>query len=540
MENVILNGNDITHLITSFEIYEEMDSEHIIGNAVSTQIKLKIKNKDNQLADQLDYPFVVENNEYLVYEKPGKWTGTMSLTIYDKMILTNIAYKTSLEYPVSISQQLAEMAELTGLTIDKTTLSDEVLNKTVNWYDNSMLIRNYLGFIAQCDGKNVYIENNTVVFKPIASKSHTVSFSSGYELNELIVFSKVCFDDGVVSLSKGDDTGKTLYVSKENAYIQQSDIDRIYEMYKGLSFYSFKKFNCKGIESLHLTDLLTYHDITVLPFSIKRKVNGGNAKDSIEMSGDMTISNADTVIIKDNPNLKIRRLKTIVDQNEAKLEIVAEKTDNNADAIGKLVVSTDEISTEVKKKVGEDEIISKINQTAEAIKILAKYIQLEGIVTANENFKILEDGSIEAKNGKFTGKIEGSSFYTIKTSEYTYTQSDIDIMQNIVDSQIPPTEEQLAKYDLDKNGIINSKDYSIVSGIIHGNYGETNGKAFIEDVISVNMENSGEIKTYRRINGTEVSRLAINSGSIVTYGGGITIDGEQVITNISGTLARFG
>lgn len=50
-------------------------------------------------------------------------------------------------------------------------------------------------------------------------------------------------------------------------------------------------------------------------------------------------------------------------------------------------------------------IVSKINQTAEDIVIEAKHIKLEGLVTANENFKILEDGSIETNNGKFNGEI---------------------------------------------------------------------------------------------------------------------------------------
>ena len=39
------------------------------------------------------------------------------------------------------------------------------------------------------------------------------------------------------------------------------------------------------------------------------------------------------------------------------------------------------------------------------IKFTAKNITLEGLVTANENFKILEDGSMRAKNGYFTGQI---------------------------------------------------------------------------------------------------------------------------------------
>lgn len=65
--------------------------------------------------------------------------------------------------------------------------------------------------------------------------------------------------------------------------------------------------------------------------------------------------------------------------------------------------TTDEITTLVGKKVGENEIISKINQSAEAISIKADKINLNGAVTANENFKIKSDGSMEAKNGTFTG-----------------------------------------------------------------------------------------------------------------------------------------
>lgn len=40
------------------------------------------------------------------------------------------------------------------------------------------------------------------------------------------------------------------------------------------------------------------------------------------------------------------------------------------------------------------------------VHISADNIKLEGLVTANENFKILEDGSIEAKNAKINGKVE--------------------------------------------------------------------------------------------------------------------------------------
>ncbi len=80
-------------------------------------------------------------------------------------------------------------------------------------------------------------------------------------------------------------------------------------------------------------------------------------------------------------------------------------------------IATDSISIEVKKRVGAEEIISKINQSPEEISIEADKINLHGIVTANENFKILQDGSVEAKNGKFVGTITGSVIQTAATGD---------------------------------------------------------------------------------------------------------------------------
>ncbi len=57
------------------------------------------------------------------------------------------------------------------------------------------------------------------------------------------------------------------------------------------------------------------------------------------------------------------------------------------------------------EKVGVNEIITKLNISPEEIQIEGNRINLKGTVTANDNFKILNDGSMEAKNGKFTGGI---------------------------------------------------------------------------------------------------------------------------------------
>lgn len=87
---------------------------------------------------------------------------------------------------------------------------------------------------------------------------------------------------------------------------------------------------------------------------------------------------------------------------------------------------------QIELKVSKDSIVSTINQSAEAVKINANKIELtgnglinilntgtttinaprinlNGVVTANENFKILADGSMVAQNGLFNGNVDISS-----------------------------------------------------------------------------------------------------------------------------------
>ena len=83
--------------------------------------------------------------------------------------------------------------------------------------------------------------------------------------------------------------------------------------------------------------------------------------------------------------------------------------ENVAGDVSQLKLTVDGVSSTVMSKVGEDEIISKINQSAEEVSISASKLTLEGIVTANNNFKILADGSMEALNGSFSGEINAES-----------------------------------------------------------------------------------------------------------------------------------
>lgn len=67
------------------------------------------------------------------------------------------------------------------------------------------------------------------------------------------------------------------------------------------------------------------------------------------------------------------------------------------------------INTEVSSKVGDSEIISKINQSAEEITINADKISLEGTVTVNNGFKIDQNGYMTANGATVNGTVTSNA-----------------------------------------------------------------------------------------------------------------------------------
>lgn len=547
-----LNGENISSYVRSVKSSIKFNKNRFIGNAPSEEFKIELNNTASYFDGiKLKGVFTLYKGDTLfktlkVYEQPEKLFKDLSLTLYDSMVETNIRYDTDVvTYPKKIRAQLDEMSALSGVRFDYSLLPSEVLETEVNFYDNTQLIRTYLRWIAELGCCNVFSQSNGAIkFIPfnaetqleITEDKHIYEF----ETEEVYVCSGIFME--YLNLSEGTEDNHVYNLIKDNPYITTYEhIKNIFDKIQGLTFTSIKNLKMRHVDALFLGNKANYKEhFSFIPFEIEIVYHAGDlSHDTCTISGQYSTEAEEEYI--NTPSLKdrVKRVELNVDQNEAILEIVAEQSGNNADEIGKLIVSTNEISTEVSKKVGEDEIISKINQSAEEIKIQAEKITLEGIITTNGNIKILEDGSIEVKNGTFNGSIEGSSFHTTKTSEYVYTEEDLEIMASLYDLETY-TEEQLLRYDIDQNGFIDTQDTFYIACLLDGYYGETSGRAVIEDIISLNMEGSGALIIERRINNTLITKTEFNSGSVKKVGGSIYIDGEPVLTDVSGTVARFG
>ncbi len=116
------------------------------------------------------------------------------------------------------------------------------------------------------------------------------------------------------------------------------------------------------------------------------------------------------------------KYRTLFEQSEKLVKIAAQNFDQNGNVLAESGIMVKAEGTGIYAQgpdgklaligVGVEESYTDEEgqeQTRTVIKLTADNIKLEGLVTANQNFKIKADGSIEAVNGKFTGEINASS-----------------------------------------------------------------------------------------------------------------------------------
>lgn len=352
---------EITDLVVSFNSSNSMQEDRLLGNTPSMMLDLDLNNTDGVLSDCAGNTFLIDlkeadstgipTQEFIVQEAPEKYTKKLSLTLYDVMIKFNKPYKSELTYEKdkypTISQQLDEMSRLAGVSIDKTGLSNTVLNKKAQWIDTTIIMRDYIGWIAELSGTNALInESNTLVFRNLFATDHDIEFTSDFEKTDLITISRVAYDDGVNLIASGNDTGKTIYIDENNSYCDsQTYTDAILAKYNGQSFYGMSSLKTFGKDTIKLGDTATYDGNKCIVLSIKRKYVG--TQSVVELDGEVALKNVDSVVTKVSDKVRIKRLQVKVDQDANKLEIVAKNLEDAKGDVGNLQIETNKIKTQV-------------------------------------------------------------------------------------------------------------------------------------------------------------------------------------------------
>ena len=122
------------------------------------------------------------------------------------------------------------------------------------------------------------------------------------------------------------------------------------------------------------------------------------------------------LVAKDVNNLtgRVRSAEININAASASINAVATNVDTLAGRVSTAELNIDAANQQIALKVSNSDynaatIVAKINGAGSSVTINASHINLEGVVTANEYFKILANGKMVAVEGEFTGKITANT-----------------------------------------------------------------------------------------------------------------------------------
>lgn len=156
---------------------------------------------------------------------------------------------------------------------------------------------------------------------------------------------------------------------------------------------------------------------------------------------------------------------------DKKLENYSTTTEMNA----QIQITANEINQTVSQKVGEDEIVSSINN---AVKNGQGVIELKSnsVVIESDNFTLNADGEINSTSGKIGGWTIQNSELTngkvfVRSDGYTtmYTVADIVILRGYLAGLEPfnqLSEKMLKHYDLNSDGVVNILDLTLLRQLL--------------------------------------------------------------------------
>lgn len=383
-------------------------------------------------------------------DRPAKTkTNIISIDGYDGMSKFELSTENMpITFPITLYGLLDTVCGFVGIEHKIKNFENQgiTLTEATDIFQNTTA-REVLGFIAESAGVNAKIDYDGKLMFAWWSDTDLVLDESDYSSFVPLEYTVKPIDrlqirnsDTDIGVLVGDGTNG--YVIQENPFLNfSSDAEgqaAAAPIYKQISFfpeYTPGSAVWFGDWSYRPGDIFTvlYDGISYRFPVFRYKLEwAGSARINLESTGNeyrevMDAQSRETYAVG-RKMLQISKtidgVKIIASEAKATSEGAVEKVASFEQAIDgfntrvtKVETGQDNLETQISQtaeeiaaKVSKGEVIAAINLTPEQAKILAKAISLEGIVTANNKFKVLLDGSIEATDGKFSGVLSSGNW----------------------------------------------------------------------------------------------------------------------------------
>ena len=142
------------------------------------------------------------------------------------------------------------------------------------------------------------------------------------------------------------------------------------------------------------------------------------------------------------------------------------KSDKDDRRINQVYIIVDkqkqEINLVASKKVGKDEVVSTINQSAEQITLKGNRIVIE-----SDNFNLTADGTVQAVAGEIAGfNISNEGFYYLLQPKKDYKDADFTKLNNYIIGTGTLTDDEKYLYDMNNDNVLNAQDLVIMDWTI--------------------------------------------------------------------------
>lgn len=372
----------------------------------------------------------------------------------------------SLEFPISVKNFRDGLFNSLGMEQEEVTLSvDELMIEDIIEEVNGRQIMQQICELEGCFGrfnrygKFEYLKLSTS--DESYSLNHTPSiFRSNPVIDDYdtkpIDGVRFYGTDGEFSQFGGSEN---IYVVEDNFLINNRSSEELQVLANkflakvGNTVYRPFSVSMMGQPYLELGDKVSYDGYVdnIVSYVFKRTMSGTQAlKDAIDTKGQEYLD-------IDTNSIVSQLLKLNRNDKQMKIDISATKQGLSI-------------------KVGRDEVISAINASPEEVQIEAKNINLNGAVTANDYFKINENGSMETSYGIFNGDIIGNADFALqKYNEEIKKTERVEIKKDSVsfydtDSELRIIDGRDHLYKYYPNGQLKSDEFYVHEGESYYSY----------------------------------------------------------------------
>lgn len=328
-------------------------------------------------------------------------------TVADTKTQTQYQYATTIGKRIKNTEYLVNKQE--GYIQQVVEQTEENSKKITEGFQNIDEIRNSVSaiydFTKTVSGKNQIKIENALDTNIIRLKIKPISNLKGLYPSKKLFPSKRLFPKSATS-------ALTIVVSQKSKGISKSKFFPGKTLFPGKKLFPVGSNERKEFKFNLINPLKIYNNITdefVIEFDNKKGTCIAKILRRIEKKGNIVtvynspkeelIKELDVELFKNQNYIFIKEFENF--EFEATYLFNSELNkyySTKVEANSRIQQKANELTLMVQEETDTDKLIAKIN-------LKPGQIDMTGLVTANENFKILEDGSMEAKNGSFSGNI---------------------------------------------------------------------------------------------------------------------------------------